>query len=263
MIKTITLTAFAILSGFASMVSLAQTANNEIGYAYVHTSRNSPTLVADNKKGVLSVGSLLSTKNLEIECNENQTAFLILSNRTVLQLAKNTKIKINSFLQTPPFSFDFYDENEKTRSELDIELLQGQIRVLATRPRATSSIKVSTRFGKFDVKSMMFSMSVSEDNAEIIVFEGQSTFTSNSGKSDFIQNKQRGSISAKKLNSRYPMKIEYLTSIEEDALVAKFDNCKTVFNSVLFSESKDGKVSATRITPKEFLNRSAKYEYRK
>ena len=97
MIKTITLTAFAILSVFASMVSLAQTANNEIGYAYVHTSRNAPTLITDNKKGVLSVGSLLSTKNLEIECNENQTAFLILSNRTVLQLAKNTKIKINSF----------------------------------------------------------------------------------------------------------------------------------------------------------------------
>ena len=53
MIKTITLTAFAILSVFASMVSLAQTANNEIGYAYVHTSRNAPTLITDNKKGWL------------------------------------------------------------------------------------------------------------------------------------------------------------------------------------------------------------------
>ena len=59
------------------------------------------------------------------------------------------------------------------------------------------------------------------------------------------------------------MKIEYLTSIEEDALLLKFNDCKTVFNSVEFFKGKDGKMRAIRITPKEFLNRSAKYEYRK
>lgn len=263
MIRIIKVTMFAILVQFVCVTSFAQNANISNGCVYVHTSRNAPILVTENSKGTLKTDVLMNAKNIEIDCGNEQSAFLILSNRTVLQLGKNTKIKIKSFMQTPPFSFDFYDENEKTRSLLDMEIICGQIRVYGARPRATSSINISTPYGKFDVKSMTFSMSLTDSNAQITLFEGQATFISNNGKTDFIQNKQQGTISSKNINSKYPMKIEYLTSIEEDALLKGFDNCKTVFKSVAFYKAKDGNLCAKRITPKEFLNRSPKYEYRK
>ena len=265
MIKFTKITAVAILAYCASIASFAWGKNADLqnGFVYVHTSRNMPELIIEGKKDALKTNVLHSAKNLEIDCGEKQIAFLILSNRTVIQLEENTKIKIKSFSQTPPFSFDFYSETEETRSILDMEILRGKIRVYGVRPRATSSINVESPFGKYDVKSTKFTMSVSDKHTEIVLFEGQSTFTSKNGKRDFIQNKQRGEILVEKLNSEYPMKIEYLTSIEEDALLLKFNDCKTVFNSVEFFKGKDGKMRAIRITPKEFLNRSAKYEYRK
>ena len=263
MIRIIKITTFAIFVQLLCMTSFAQNADMSSGYVYVHTSRNAPVLIAEKSKGTLKSDVLMKAENIEINCEKNQIAFLILSNRTVLQLGENTKIRIKSFMQTPPFSFDFYDESEKTRSLLEMEVISGQIRVYGTRPRATSSINITTHFGKFDLKSTMFSMLLTDKNAQITIFEGQATFTSKNGKTDFIQNKQQGEISADKINSRYPMKIDYLTSIEEDALLNGYDNCKTVFKSVAFYKTKDGKFCAKRITPKEFLNRTAKYEYRK
>lgn len=265
MIKFTKIVIVGILAYCASMVQFAWGNNADFndGFVYVHTSRNMPELQMQGKKDTLKVGTLLNAKNLEIDCGENQIAFLIFSNRTVIQLEKNTKIKIKSFSQTPPFSFDFYSETEETRSILDMEILHGKIRVYGARPRATSSINIESPFGKYDIKSTKFTMSVSDKHTEIVLFEGQSTFIAKNGKRDFIQNKQRGEISAERLQSEYPMKIEYLTSIEEDTLLLKYNNCKTVFNSVEFFKGKDGKIRAIRITPKEFLNRSAKYEYRK
>ena len=265
MIKTLKITALIMLAQCASIMSLAQASNTDSdnGIVYVHTSRNSPKITIEKIQDKLKTDTILPAKDLEIGCDENQIAFLILSNRTVLEIGNNTKIKIKSFIQAQPFSFDYYDENERTRSTLDVEILQGNIRVFGSRPRATSSINITTPYGKFDVKSTKFTMSISEKNANIIIFEGQSTFISKNGKRDFIQNKQRGEISVEKLNSKYPMIIEYLTSIEEDALWLKYEPCKTVYNSVEFYQTKDKKINAVRITPKEFLNRSAKYEYRK
>lgn len=244
-----------------ALACIAQVARADlppIGFAYVHTARNAPSISSPRAQKI-GAGDLVPAENLEIKCGENQRVFLIFSNRTVLEIGTNASLKIASFRQSPPFSFSFNDDSEKTRSTLEMKIEKGNVYLYGLRPRMTSSAKISTPFGNFEIKSAKFVMGVREEGLKIAVLDGQSTFKGLNGKTDFIQNKQRGSLTKEKSNAKYPLKIEYLASIEEDAIDGEFADCKTVFNSVEFSV-KDGKMRAERVTPKEFLKRPERHE---
>ncbi len=250
----ITTLAFLLQLAIFPLLSYATSAMTE-SIVYVHTVRNAPILKTSNSSGVLEKDTKIAFDSFEIKCDENQNAFLVFSNRTVLEISKNTDVKIVKYKHVPSKEFDFYEEYEKTRSTMELDLKEGTILSCGLKLRPTSSFKVSTPFGKLDIKSTQFIISVNKKELSIMLLSGQATFLANNGKSDFLQKQQRGQVFARTQNASYPMSIDYMTSIEEKAIRDRFKSCKTAFETVEFFADKNGKLSARRIVSKEFLNR--------
>ncbi len=229
------------------------------GVAYVHTVRNSPVLKTEKSVGVLKKDTLIYPKNLEIKCDSTQKAFIVFSNRTVIEITPESDIAIKTYEIARNNIFDFAEnhELEKGRSRIEIELREGKLRFLGLTPRPTSSFQISTKFGTFDIKSSKFIVSLDENKLSISILNGSAMFKDGKGKEFFIKGQQYGKISLK-AEKTTPLQVDYITTIENDSIEDTLRPCKMAFETVEFTIDKNGKNNARRIVPKDFLNRLAK-----
>ena len=232
------------------------------GTVYVHTARNSPKIAADGVKVEAASGIELPARNLEFKCGKGQSVFLVLSNKTVVFAGENSEIKIDYFRQAPPLLEDSDGEIESSHSECSMEISKGTFYVIAPRLRPKSAMKLKTPFGNFDLQSAKFFLKISDNGAKISLVEGQSSYKSLEGKTDFLKSKQNGTVVKTDAKSLYPLKISYMTTIEEDIMKNSFALCKNVSDSVVFKFG-GGKPQAERIVRKEFLMRRSESDYRK
>ncbi len=230
------------------------------GVAYVHTVRNSPTFKMEESTGVLQNDTMIFLKNFEIKCDATQKAFIVFSNRTVMEMTPNSDITVETFEVAKNHIFDFAEsrELEKERSRTQINLKRGKLRFLGLNPRPTSSFKISTPFGVFDIKSSKFIISLDEKNLKFSILNGSAIFKNNDGKERFIKGQQFAEMPLTNGKSSSPLLVEYITSIENDSIEDALRSCKMAFETVEFTTNRNGNVSAKRIVPKDFLKRLAK-----
>ena len=233
------------------------------GYIYIHTARNKPSITVGGKKIDAKEGMFVKAESAELKCAENQRIFFILSNRTVVQMDENSEIKIESFKQAMPFSSNFKDDYESTRSETVFSAGKGNFIFYTARLRATSVMKINSPYGSFDIQSREFELKISDTGAKISLIDGQSAFKALDGKTDFLKSKQSGTIIKSRLKERYPLKIEYIPAIEEEIMSDRFVHSKIVFNSILFGFDKDKNIKVERVVQKEFLTRRGRLDYRR
>ena len=87
-------------------------------------------------------------------------------------------------------------------------------------------------------------------------------FKSNSGKTDFVRNKQEGTITKETLETNFPLEISPLGIIEEKNLMRNFDDAKLVRDAVMWRFEGD-KIAAKRVIFKEFFQKAPKTNLRK
>lgn len=256
---------FLFLAGASTVYGFSVMPVKELkdGYIYIHTARNKPSITVGGKKIDAKEGMFVKAESAELKCAENQRIFFILSNRTVVQMDENSEIKIESFKQTMPFSSNFKDDYESTRSETVFSAGKGNFIFYTARLRATSVMKINSPYGSFDIQSREFELKISDTGAKISLIDGQSAFKALDGKTDFLKSKQSGTIIKSRSKERYPLKIEYIPAIEEEIMSDRFVHSKIVFNSILFGFDKDKNIKVERVVQKEFLTRRGRLDYRR
>ncbi len=259
MIKFAKIGVIAIFSQLP-LLTIANDAESKIpqGVAYVHTVRNSPTFKKGESSGKLKRGDIISPRNFEINCTVNQKAFIVFSNRTVLEITPDSDINIEEYNLTKNEFFTLSNEEEKSRSITKINLKKGKLLSYGLKPRPTSSFKITTPLGAFDIKSSRFIVSFEDDTLSISILNGRAIFKEKNGKDYFIKDQQRGQMTLNKERNNVVVKIDYITNIENESIKEKLRPCKMAFETIEFIFDKNGKPSVNRVVPKEFLNRLAK-----
>lgn len=233
----------------------------DLGAVYVHTARNAPQITADGKT-VDSFGDALPASNVKFKCGDGQKAFFVLSNNTVVFMGENSEAEVVSLRQSQTAAKFPKNETEAARSECLIDIKKGDFFFVCPRLRPSSVMKISSPFGTFDVQSTEFAIKVSENGMRISLVAGQASFKDPNGKTDFLKNKQTGTIAKSDTKERYPLRISYVSVIDEEKMKPDFERCRNVFRSVVFKSDDNGKISAERVVHKEFLMRRADGDYR-
>lgn len=260
---------FLILGIFACSHANAQeaapkdSAKLSDGYIYVHTARNAPIFLKDGKEFNASAGELIKAGGISVKCDSSQVVTLVFSNRLVLYARGPAEFSIEEFSQEQPFEMDFSDIKEPTTSLLNISVKSGIYYLSSPTPRATSRMVLKTPFGNFEPRSEQFKLSCLPEMAELDVFQGQSIFKALDGKADFIQQKEAGLVEKSHSKEMYPLKINTLTLLQEENEEDNFSLCKMALSSIFFDFDKSGKkIKVERLTPKDFLIKRTKYDYR-
>lgn len=165
---------FLFLAGASTVYGFSVMPVKELkdGYIYIHTARNKPSITVGGKKIDAKEGMFVKAESAELKCAENQRIFFILSNRTVVQMDENSEIKIESFKQAMPFSSNFKDDYESTRSETVFSAGKGNFIFYTARLRATSVMKINSPYGSFDIQSREFELKISDTGAKISLIDG-------------------------------------------------------------------------------------------
>jgi len=261
---------FAVSAICAASLSAAAPANRDAaasmpeGAVYIHTARNAPRFVKISRPLTLSSGDTVLAEGLSVECAKNQTAIIVLSNRTAIYVMPGAKLEIEKFEQMTPEAAPSGEEDEPSRSILQLRLDRGEISVSALSARATSKTVVKTPFGIIEPRSRALIISCAADAAKIYILNGRASFTSPDGRNDFIQNGQVG-IMAKNRNTHamFPLQVEDILSVDEDILSASTKVAARAAESALFSFDENGKVSVLKILPGDFFIKRARYDYRR
>lgn len=233
----------------------------DLGAVYVHTARNAPQISAEGKPVDAEIG-ILPASNVKIKCGQGQKAFFALSNNTVVSMGENSEAEVVVFRQSQTSAKFPKNDMEAARSECVIDIKKGDFFIVCPRLRPSSVMKISSPFGTFDVQSTEFAIKVSDNGMRISLVAGQASFKALDGKTDFLKNKQTGTIVKSETKELYPLKISYLSVIDEEKLKPDFERCKNVFRSVIFKTDDNGKISVERVVHKEFLMRRADGDYR-
>lgn len=256
-IKTITVA--IACAAFAAPVPANTQPAPDLGVVYVHTARNAPKITVDGKT---ADSATLPASNVKFECGAGRKVFFVLSNNTVVFMGENSEAEVVSFRQSQTAAKFPKDETEATRSECLIDIKKGDFFFVCPRLRPSSVMKISSPFGTFDVQSTEFAIKVSDNGMRISLAAGQASFKAPDGKTDFLKNKQTGTIVKSDAKERYPLKISYISIIDEEKMKPDFERCRNVFRSVVFKSDDNGKILAERVVHKEFLMRRADGDYR-
>ena len=251
----------SILAAFFSAALLnAQTSGESTdklaqGYVYIHTLRNEPSIERNGAELRLKRRDIVPANGLTIETVKGQCAMLVLSNRTVIFVKGNAKLTIENFEQATPFDFQLDDEYESTHSQLRISLDYGEIYMAMLSPRPTSRTIIKTTFGAVEPKTTAMYISCDKKNSKFAIFNGQAVFCGLDNKRDFVQQGQIGIVEELESKKMYPLKIEPMSSIQEDRHEKVLELCKLAMQSTEIKLSREGNFSARRLVPKDFFLR--------
>ncbi len=230
------------------------------GSVYICTLRNSPSAVAESAPA--KQGATVRAAGMKIDCAQGQYASLEFSNSVIVIVRENTAFEVERFSQQQPFQTLHSSERQLELSTLRLKLGRGRLDVISKEQRAKSKFSIITRMGVFTFNAQMFSISDDGEKISVAIAEGQAMFKSNSGKTDFVRNKQEGTITKETLETNFPLEISPLGIIEEKNLMRNFDDAKLVRDAVMWRFEGD-KIAAKRVIFKEFFQKAPKTNLRK
>lgn len=231
------------------------------GGVMFHTLRNAPKITRGGEPVKIAMEPI-SADGLKIECGKGQYASMKFSNSVVVSVGENSSLEIEKFAQAQPFNTPHSAEKETTNSDLRLKLERGKIDAVSKELRVKSRFSIKTRAGEFSMKSKMFRICDNGEKIEITVIDGQATFKSNKGNSDFIRNRQKAFVKTQNTGAAAPLDADLIGLQETAEISAEIAPCKQIADSIIFYFDESGKLGAKRVIFREFLLKQAKYEYR-
>lgn len=252
----------ASLSVFLAVSALAADAHNAgtvRGAAFLHTLRNSPKIERAGAPLKCSQGETLKADGLSAECGKKQYAALRLSNGAAIIAHPETKFAVESLEQDAPQTaaatadeFGSYPR-ARSNSKLAISFSGGRLDFDCPEPTAKSVLVVKTRSGNFEFRAKSFYIAEGKNGIEVVVLDGFAEFKADSGRTDFIRNRQCATVKNGAEKSDFPLEIEQIGMLREREISRELAPCRQLRRSVVFGFDTKNGFAAKRITPADFL----------
>lgn len=232
------------------------------GDVFFHTLRHSPEILKGAK--ALNVwNKTVPAVGLEIKCGKDQYASYKFSNSVAVVQHADSRAKIDEFRQQKTNALNVPGNREPSVSHLSMEIENGRFEFASKELRASSTFKVKTHAGVFDVRSKMFIIDDAGDSVLIYVLEGMARFHSADGKSDFLRAGQKAIAKKSASGKIFPLAIEQMGITEESEAISRLSACRQIVESVVFERGADGNIGARRAIYKEYFANPPSYIHRK
>ena len=170
---------------------------------------------------------------------------------------------VDEFRQQKTNSMNVPGNREPSVSHLSMEIENGRFEFASKELRASSTFKIKTHAGVFDVRSKMFIIDDVGDSVLIYVLDGMARFHSADGKSDFLRAGQKAVAKKAASGKIFPLTIEQMGITEESEAISRLSACRQIVESVVFERGADGNIGARRAIYKEYFANPPSYIHRK
>lgn len=236
---------------FALFAATAAFAEADSAMLFVHTARNNPSITKDGKN--FSANAFEKAEGFVVECKDNQSAYIVLSNKTCIKIAGPAKLKIEKFWQESPVVFDKSTayESQKTLTEISIE--SGTVFFLNPQLRPSSEFIVKTPHGEYDLRSQSAIFSVGENEDKVSLLDQSARLLRNKTFEKLLAGGETWSVK--------PAKSGGVSAVSRPLILGgekPFADLKTAFDTVIIT-SDNGKLTPQRILPKTLLGDKPKH----
>jgi|GEM_PF-4612887 len=248
---------FLIFLFLPIFVCAAENETLSTGYAFIHSSMNKVNITADGRSFIPSrENNLARAFCLNVKCDEDSTAAIVLSNNVSLIVDENSEIFIESVQQPFPINYQLNQEFDSSKSVTIIKIKKGSVHFSCPEFRPSSLFIVSTNTAEYSVRAKYTHFECDEKSDSLFVHDGIVTTESDNTKKTFATaNRYTINSKADKLSvSSKP--VSDLTLMKESS---QFENIKILKNSVLYNCDNENNVSAERVVSSLFIKLPGKY----
>jgi len=227
------------------------------GYAFVHSIQNKTLVTTAGIPSKSSmVGKMLSAPFLNVKCDEDSSAAIVLSNNISIIVDANSEIFIETLLQTFPINYQVNQESDSSKTETIIRIIKGSVHFSCPEFRPSSQFIVKTNTSEYSVRAKYTHFECEDISDNLFVYDGSVSTESEEIKKPLITGAR---YSVEKKGNKLTISSTAVSDMTLIPELFQFENIKVLKSSVLYTCNSENQVSAERVVSNYFIKLPAKF----